>query len=230
MPTFNDLYYTDIGNIRLEPEYTMQADGGFEYTKEWHVERGVWKAVDLHLKADGYFNTVKNKIVAVPKGNSQYRWMMMNIGYVEIRGCDINAATVVHFEPGVDVGINLNYTYQKAQDFTRQGDITYGGQISYVPLHSGSVIGSVRWNGLSFHYSFIYVGERYHTSANIPANYEQPWYTHDMKIGKLWNITSKKFQIDTAIEINNLFNQQYEVILNYPMPGINGKLIVKFII
>ena len=230
MPTFNDLYYTDIGNIRLEPEYTMQADGGFEYTKEWHVERGVWKAVDLHLKADGYFNTVKNKIIAVPKGNSQYRWMMMNIGYVEIRGCDINAATVVHFEPGVDVGINLNYTYQKAQDFTRQGDITYGGQISYVPLHSGSVIGSVRWNGLSFHYSFIYVGERYHTSANIPANYEQPWYTHDMKIGKLWNITSKKFQIDTAIEINNLFNQQYEVILNYPMPGINGKLIVKFII
>jgi len=30
-----------------------------------------------------------------------------------------------------------------------------------------------------------------------------------------------------AVEINNLLNQQYDVILNYPMPGINGRGIVK---
>ena len=33
-----------------------------------------------------------------------------------------------------------------------------------------------------------------------------------------------------AVEINNMFNQQYEVILNYPMPGINGKGIVRITI
>jgi len=29
-------------------------------------------------------------------------------------------------------------------------------------------------------------------------------------------------------EVNNLLNQQYDVVLNYPMPGRNYKLILKF--
>jgi outer membrane receptor protein involved in Fe transport len=33
MPTFNDLYYTDIGNIALKPEYTVQHNLGFAYRK-----------------------------------------------------------------------------------------------------------------------------------------------------------------------------------------------------
>ncbi|WP_282457258.1 TonB-dependent receptor domain-containing protein [Chitinophaga sedimenti] len=33
MPTFNDLYYTDIGNISLQPEYTHQYNVGFQYKK-----------------------------------------------------------------------------------------------------------------------------------------------------------------------------------------------------
>ena len=64
--------------------------------------------------------------------------------------------------------------------------------------------------------------ERYHNSANIPANYERPWYTHDMSMSyemKHWYF---------ALEINNMLNQQYEVILNYPMPGINGRGIVRY--
>ena len=74
--------------------------------------------------------------------------------------------------------------------------------------------------------SFIYVGERYHTSANIPANHEQPWYTHDISasyrfaLGKTW--------LKLTLEVNNLFNQYYDVILNYPMPGRNYKVILKF--
>ena len=66
------------------------------------------------------------------------------------------------------------------------------------------------------------MGERYHNSANIPANYEQPWYTND---------TSVSFEMPHwffSVELNNMLNQQYEVVLNYPMPGINGKPIVRY--
>ena len=35
MPTFNDLYYADMGNSKLNPEYVTQYDAGFAYTKTW---------------------------------------------------------------------------------------------------------------------------------------------------------------------------------------------------
>ena len=229
MPTFNDLYYTDVGNIALRPEKAVQYDGGIEYTKEVKTLNAQLSTINFHVKADGYFNQIHDKIIAVPKGNSQYRWMMMNLGYVEIRGVDINLGLDFLFAHDVSLSLAGTYTYQKAQDFTNPEDsITYGGQISYIPWHSCSAHGTLSWRGLAINYSFIYVGERYHNSANILANYEQPWYTHDMSISKLWAF--KGWKMSTAVEINNMLNQQYNVILNYPMPGINGKLILKFII
>ena len=236
MPTFNDLYYTDIGNIDLKPEYTTQYDLGAEYTKTW--QKHVIRAVDL--KIDGYYNQVKNKIVAIPKGNGQYRWQMMNIGYVEIRGCDVNASATIDLTHDVLLSLAAAYTYQRAQDFSEPDEITYGGQIAYIPWHSGSATVNLLWRGLSVNYAFIYVGERYHNSANIPANREQPWYTHDMSISYETAI-SRKSKVESrkpnhsprlyvALEINNMLNQQYEVILNYPMPGINGKGIIRLTI
>ena len=225
MPTFNDLYYTDVGNIALLPEYTTQYDGGMEYNKVW--ETGFVRTVGA--KIDGYFNKVKNKIVAIPKGNGQYRWQMMNLGTVHIRGLDVNGSATFYFGRDVFFNASLAYTYQKAQDFTDPTEITYKGQIAYIPWHSGSVTANLQWRGLNINYAFVYVGERYHNSANIPANYEQPWYTHDMSVS--YELTLKgKVRLHFGGELNNMFNQQYDVILNYPMPGINGKGIIKVIL
>jgi len=225
MPTFNDLYYTDVGNIALLPEYTTQYNGGIQYDKTW--AQGTFRT--LSVKADGYFNQVKNKIVAIPKGNSQYRWQMMNLGYVEIRGCDVNASTTLHCGEEVFLTLAGTYTYQKAQDFTDPGEITYGGQIAYIPWHSCSATMNLMRRGLSVNYAFIYVGERYQNAANIPVNHMQPWYTHDISISYEFPIKTGQ-RLHFGVEINNLLNQQYEVVLNYPMPGINGKGIVKIIL
>ena len=223
MPTFNDLYYTDIGNIHLKPEFTHQYNLGFQYESDYlHPIIKNW-----HLQADAYYNEVTDKIVAVPKGSGQYRWMMMNLGYVEIRGIDLYTSILT--EPMKDVLLNIKfmYTYQKAQDFTnRKSDIlqktTWGGQISYIPWHSGSVIASIDYKNWQLNYSFIYVGERYHSSANIATEYEQPWYTNDMTIVR--NIKCKGANLRLSAEINNVFSQDYEVVLNYPMPKRNYKL------
>ena len=223
MPTFNDLYYTDIGNIALKPEFTHQYNLGLQYNTSYK-NRFIH---EWQFQADAYYNEVRNKIVAVPKGSGQYRWMMMNYGYVEIRGLDL--ATSAVFEPCKDLFLNtkLTYTYQKAQDFTdRKSGIlqnsTYGGQIAYIPWHSGSVIANLSYKSWQLNYSFIYVGERYHSSANIRTEYEQPWYTNDIGIVK--KIKVGKTTMRAALEINNLLSQDYEVVLNYPMPKRNYKL------
>ena len=86
------------------------------------------------------------------------------------------------------------------------------------------------WKTWDLNYSFIYVGERYHNSANILENHEQPWYTHDLTIGKSFVFTRRLIipvKCKISVEINNIFNQQYDVVLNYPMPGTNFKIILK---
>lgn len=223
MPTFNDLYYTDIGNTHLKPEYTHQYNLGFQYDKEF--SNGFVKR--WHLQADAYYNEVTDKIIAVPKGSGQYRWMMINLGYVEIRGIDMTASLLSEPVKDLFLDIKLNYTYQKAQDFTlRESPIleetTFGGQIPYIPWHSGSVIFNIDYKSWQLNYSFIYVGERYHSSANISEEYEQPWYTNDMTVVKKLRYKSMDFRV--SAEINNIFNQDYEVVLNYPMPKRNYKL------
>ncbi|GAB3419537.1 TonB-dependent receptor plug domain-containing protein [Niabella aquatica] len=223
MPTFNDLYYTDIGNSNLKPEFTHQYDLGFQYSKS--CEKAVLK--QWSLQADAYYNEVTNKIIAVPKGSGQYRWMMMNLGYVEIRGMDVAASALSEIVKNVLLNIKLTYTYQKAQDFTpRASEIlqktTWGGQIAYIPWHSGSLITGLSYKSWMLNYSFIYVGERYHSSANIPMEYEQPWYTHDMTVIK--TLKYRKTGIRIGAEVNNLLGQDYEVVLNYPMPKRNYKL------
>lgn len=223
MPTFNDLYYTDIGNINLRPEYTHQFNVGFQYEKDYPDKF----IKQWHLQADAYYNEVTDKIVAVPKGSGQYRWMMMNLGYVEIRGVDMAASLLSEPVKDLMLNIRLTYTYQKAQDFTpRPSEIlkksTWGGQIHYIPWHSGSVIAGIDYKNWLLNYSFIYVGERYHSPANIPAEYEQPWYTNDMTITRKMKYNSINFRL--SAEINNIFSQDYDVVLNYPMPGRNYKL------
>ena len=84
----------------------------------------------------------------------------------------------------------------------------------------------VAWRDVDVNYSFIYVGERYHTSANIRANHEQPWYTHDLSASYLFKVGNARLKV--TAEVNNLLNQSYDVIQNYPMPGRNYKLIVRF--
>ncbi len=68
-------------------------------------------------------------------------------------------------------------------------------------------------------YSFIYTGERYESSANILENFAKEWYTNDLFIQ---NFRCNRTAWRLTVEVNNVFNQQYEVEQWYPMPGTNA--------
>jgi len=216
MPTLNDLYYTFIGNKSLKPEYTTQYNIGLTYginVRKRQIQR-------ISLQLDCYYNEVEDKIIAMPTSN-QFRWTMINLGYAEILGID---ASLEYEWIREDFSINarLNYTYQKAQDFTDIKNEYYGGQIPYVPKHSGSAIINGSFRDWDVNYSFIYTGERYESVANIRENYAQPWYTHDLSFSK--RVFLRERELRLTAEINNLLNQPYEVVKCYPMPGTNINL------
>lgn len=219
-PTFNDLYYTEIGNANLKPERAWQYDLGVAYGKTY--DTGLFRSIKF--RADGYYNMVTDKIIAYPTGQ-QFRWTMLNLGRVRIGGVE-SSLVVDAMVKKVAVGLNLQYTFQKAYDCTDPADSFYGDQIPYTPRHSGSVACRLDWRGWQLNYSFIYTGERYNEQENTRFNYEQPWYTHDMSLAREFHIGATRLKLTG--EINNIFNQAYEVIHNYPMPGRNFKLSVRF--
>ena len=96
-----------------------------------------------------------------------------------------------------------------------------------MPWHSGSAILTGSFRSWNWNYSFIYTGERYEAVANIPENYARPWYTHDLGLSK--EFTFGGWQLRATVEVNNLFNQQYEVVQCYPMPGTNVKVKLNFL-
>ncbi|CAC9974925.1 TonB-dependent receptor [Flavobacterium panici] len=222
MPTFNDLYYTMIGSSTLRPEYMNQYDVGFTYN--FPQNKGFFDKFSFQL--DGYYTNTKDKIIAAPTGNL-FRWMMTNIGQVEGKGIESVLNMGTHFGK-VNLAANLTYTYSESKDYTKFGGLelsSYGDQIPYTPWHSGSGILNADYETWNFNYSFIYVGKRYNGNVNnIKINEVQPWYTHDLAVQK--SFAFHNYKLKGAVELNNVLNQNYEVIYNYPMPGRTVKFII----
>ena len=217
MPTFNDLYYTDMGNANLVPESALQYDAGFALNK--HFEHGIIRHAEMHF--DAYYNTVHDKIVTYPKGQ-QFRWTMLNLGKVHIKGIDVEAEADCSVGGGLTATLRAQYTYQDARDVTNPSDSYYRHQIPYIPWHSGSAIIGLSYKRWNLNYSFIYAGERYDEQENILYNHMEPWYTSDLSLR--YQFPMRKALCTIQADVNNLLGQDYEVIVNYPMPGRNYKL------
>lgn len=220
-PTFNDLYYTDLGNASLRPELARQhsLELAYRISHKWLM---------ANASLSYYYNRVTDKIIAYPKGQ-QFRWTMLNLGTVKINGIDAKADFSFFLPLRWVLRTRLNYTYQKAIDVTNPSDTYYGHQIPYIPWHSGSAVLGLEWTSrrgdhYGLNYSFIYVGERYGQQENTIYNYVQPWYTHDLSIYGEWGI--KPIWLKANIELNNLLGQDYEVIRNYPMPKQNVRCTI----
>ena len=245
-PTFNDLYYTDMGNAYLKPELAKQHNVGLSFTQPFRIAEK--RGSEFRINADYYYNRISDKIIAYPKGQ-QFRWTMLNLGLVKINGLDVNAQLHLVLPMDFYLTAKAQYTYQTAIDVTDPNDTYYGDQIPYIPWHSGSAVGMFGWQNdwqqYGLNYSFIYVGERYNQQENIIYNYTQPWYTHDLSVFGEWNIqptakrstgvadlpsTAKRsispITLRVALDINNLLSQDYDVIINYPMPKRNFKCTV----
>lgn len=215
LPTFNDLYYTEIGNALLRPETATQlAVGATIKTPRPELWSG-------SLQLDAYHNVVDDKIVAYPKGQ-QFRWTMLNLGKVKIDGLEVRADAEYRAATRCTLRTLLQYTLQYARDVTDPHSHYYDHQIPYTPRHSGSATGMLDYGRYALAYSFVYTGTRYCQPENIAYNRLQPWYTSDLTISGCWG------QLRTLLEVRNLFDQQYDVIINYPMPGRNYSFTLQY--
>jgi len=217
LPTFNDQYYTLSGNSNLKPEFTNQNNVGLSYTEALSG----WLE-NFHADLNAYSNTVTDRIISIPKGG--IFWTMENIGKVEIKGIEANIKGLIGGSRDLKTSIRLNYTYQDARDHTLND--FYGKQIPYSPEHCGSATISVFNKQSGLNYNFIYTGEYFTLRPNLKNDLSQPWYIHDLSAFYSRKINDNTYKL--TAEVNNLFNQWYEVVRNYPMPGRSYRFSIQF--
>jgi len=223
LPSFNDLYYSQMGNSSLVPEQAEQF--GADFRLEGNSSRSDWE-----LRISPYFNRVSNKIVAIPT-SSQFRWTMLNIGLVDVTGLDTKAAA--GFRRGDwELEGTLRYSFQQALDHSDSGSQTYGNQIPYIPRHSGGTGLEVHYDEWAFTWDTSISGGKWSRTANIDDYYIAPWSISDASISRKYllpDVRGRKMipELIVALNAGNVFNRPYQIVQGYPMPGFNALLSVE---
>jgi outer membrane cobalamin receptor len=207
-PTLNDLYYTQVGNRNLKPEYTKQLNLGLEY----HYDSRHW---NVSAQVDVYQNRIENRIVCLPvKGT--YSWSMMNYGETFCRG--LNSTVSFRYNIGAwNFSLLNSLTWQRDLNKTNPESSSYNKPICYSPTLSYGITGIVGWKQLTLTVSDLHVGERMWSYAD-PDDVLKPYNNIDMKISYAW----RKWSV--TLEVNDLLDEQYEHVPRYPMPGRNYRL------
>ena len=209
VPTFNDLYYLRLGNTGLRPELADEYNVGLT----WSIAPGSFDPITLTV--DGYYNEVRDKIVAFP---STYVWKMANFGRVRIAGLDASVGTGVALTAGVHLSLNASYTYQRAIDVTDAKAKNYREQIPYTPRHSGSGSVAVSTPWVDAAYTLVAVGDRYFMSQNLPENRINGYAEHTLALSRTFRLR-RGAELRLQAECTNLTDEQYDIIKYYPMPG-----------
>lgn len=219
-PTLNDLYWEVSGNPDLIPETNYITELG---TTINHTSRN--KQLFVEATLSGYYSWIFDMIIWTPVEGNSSLWRPENVSQVNARGFEFGA-NINWRALGFDLGLKTNYAFcrstnEKAQTPT---DNKVGKQLIYIPVNNlNSTISIERWK-FYFKYNFLFVGKRFTSTDN---HYYMPGYSlSNIIFGK--NIGLNNFVLSLQVQINNLFNIDYQSVASRPMPGINYAFTLKF--
>ena len=217
LPTFNDLYFEQIGRRDLRPEQASVTSAGMV------IENEV-SGIRYSVYADAYNSDVKDRIMAVPGKNTAV-WMMKNIGLVTTHGLE-TGLELQTLQGLVRPALQITYTYQRSMDKTDSQSTTWNHQLPYTPRHSASAVTWIETPYVNASCNLIYSGEYFCNAYNGPEYRMPPYY----ELGcSLWReFAFKSFDLSLKAECINLTDSRYELVRNYPMPGRQFRLSATF--
>lgn len=200
VPSFTEQYYLNYGNADLRPEHSASFDAGVTYQL----------GESFLLEASGFLIDTHDQIVSVPR--SPVSWSAMNVGRVLSRGIEIGAnGSLVQ---GL-LELRLSYTRMRAEDRTSGGD--YGLLLPYAPEELFSALAQIHLGSYAFGPTCEYVSHRYALPSNLPESLLPHYLTVGAGISGRWPLGM--LDLTARAEGSNLFDAQYQVVRNYPMPG-----------
>lgn len=199
-PTFNDLYWPKDafaeGNPDLIPETGYSIDFGLSSLEE-----------NIRYDLFGFVRYIKDVILWQPGEDS--RWRPSNYGEGLYPG--IEAHLDIDFLDYFTFIFNYTflYTFVLSGDFSLQDNKRLPG----IPVHALDT--GIKYNGKKNHLSLNahYQGLRYLKIEN--RSYMPSYFKVDLHYKRI--LTE---HLSFLFFVDNLFNESYESISNYPMPGV----------
>lgn len=210
-PSFNELYYNNIGNNNLKPEDAHQFTLSGSYT--------VFNTNKTYLgfQMAAYYHEINNMILSIPTKNT-FIWSIQNVGKNKVQGLEAIISFTKTVREKFSFQTLVNYTYQVSKDYSNPKSPTYKHQIAYSPNHTFNVDFSFLYTHIGTRFTFHACSDRYALNENVPQNIVDGFYTLDWGIFSTIKIdknNSVKFQIN----IKNITNVSYAYVKNFVMPG-----------
>ncbi len=216
MPTLNDLFWKDGGDINLKPERGYQYEGGLYFQ---------YRISNFNFKSEmTAFNKLTNNwILWVPKSNGTSS--PMNIATVWSRGTETdNYILFVKNKYKIKLQVNSAYIISTVQASAINNDASIGRQLIYTPRYNINGSFSFQYANVYTQYFYQYIGYRFTSSDNL--QWLEPYQVSNIVLG--YTLKKSNHVINISTGINNLFNIQYMVVLQRPMPGRNYFITINY--
>ena len=212
LPTINDLYWNPGGNINLQPENGYSNDIGL-------IASLNLKNIEIVFEPTLFNRKINNWIIWHPNGSF---WSPQNILSVWSRG--IETATSVDFKIKNDLQFNMRfnstYVVSTNEQAYNPNDQSVGKQLIYTPYYVFNFDFSVIYKNLALRYTNSYNGYRFTSSDNL--NLLEAFNIANLQLN--YRTTVNKHPFNIFYKLNNVFNENYQVVLNRPMPLINHEI------
>jgi iron complex outermembrane receptor protein len=212
IPTFNDLYWAQGGNIHLRPESGWGEEAGITVKKQFNK-------LSATANATVFNRNIDNWILWTPTAFGY--WSPDNIMKVWSRGAEYKL-TFKYGVQNVTFALNVlwNYTVSTSEKAKTINDASVGKQLIYTPMYKGNGSFTVGYKNFNITYNQKYVGYTYTSADN--KSYLKPYLVGNVRLASLFTISEFKLQVFT--QVNNVLDRRFQVIENRPMPGRNYQL------
>ena len=210
-PNFNEMYYLNYGNENLKPEQSTSINLG--------LKRIFFNLISTEINA--FFINTREQIVAVAMPGA---WSAQNVQKVQTQGFEFGLN--FHTDNNL-LDFSFNYTLQEAKDKS-ENSYFYDKEIIYSPKELINSSLFINFSEFSLGASLLYSSFRY----SLPSNDLSSVLPHYFLLNS--NLTIKlKFEdlnINLRADVLNLLDEQYSIIINYPMPGRSYRFSLNFML
>lgn len=216
-PGLNDLYWAPgpwtAGNPDLKAEYGWSSDLGL-------IETFKLGSIDVNLKQNIFTNNINDWIIWLP--NEEFVWMPENKKYGKSSGFDF------HLNASLNLGvskINLQglYTHTNSVFEELENNIMVEKEFIYIPKNQYALSLNYQSKNWGLYLSQNYFDERLYNLNEDPL---KEFSIYNVVFN--YDILFKAQKLSASFHINNIFDNDYQVIYDYAMPGRNFKFSLNY--
>lgn len=212
VPTFNDKYWVNYGNPDLKFETGYSTEIGIKYRENWDK-------LQVGISANVFKNFIDNMIYAVPVNGN---YIATNITKAQTQGLEGIAYSAITFDNwSTSLKVDAALTESKVLKSGNELFIQEGGPLWYVPKYKINTTWDVRYKPVKLGVIYNYSSGRQAVDTFLPSYQVLSFFTNV-------NFPIQTHQLACSILINNVLDERYETIRNYPMPGRNYSITINY--